>query len=150
MPIWFIAHAGHHHLEASEVMRWWSFEPVVTATIVITVALYTIGLVRSHGIRRWQALSFYGGCASLIAALISPLDALGGILFSAHMAQHEVLMVIAAPLLVLGRPLIAFMWALPLPWRKFVGRWASGRTVQSVWVFVSLPVVAWILHAAAI
>src|SRR3954468_5835277 len=133
MPIWFIAHAGHHHLEASEVMRWWSFEPVVTATIVITVALYTIGLVRSHGIRRWQALSFYAGCASLLAALISPLDALGGILFSAHMAQHEVLMVIAAPLLVLGRPLIAFMWAIPTSWRTPVARVTQQRHFAAAW-----------------
>src|SRR5215212_6953407 len=104
MPIWFIADAAHHHLEASEVMRWWSFEPVVTASIFLTVAIYTIGLFRSHGIRKWQAFSFYAGCTSLIVALVSPLDALAGLLFSAHMAQHEILMVIAAPLLVLGQP----------------------------------------------
>jgi cytochrome c oxidase assembly factor CtaG len=41
----------------------------------------------------------------LVVALVSPLDGLGAALFSAHMVQHELLMIVAAPLLVLGRPL---------------------------------------------
>jgi cytochrome c oxidase assembly factor CtaG/cytochrome c2 len=66
------------------------------------------------------------------------------------MVQHELLIVVAAPLLVLGRPLIPFVWALPLPWRRAVGRWAASGSVRRVWVLVSLPLVAWGLHAAAI
>jgi len=150
MPIYFLAHAGEHHLEAGEVMRWWSFEPVVTATIVLTLALYTAGLVRSRGGRLWPAISFYAGCASLIVALISPLDALGGILFSAHMAQHEVLMVIAAPLLVLGRPLAAFVWALPAAWRLPVARVAQQRTFATAWHTATSPLVAATAHALAL
>ena len=150
MPIYFLAHAGQPHLETSEVMRWWSFEPVVTATLIITIALYTVGLLRSRGIRPWQAVSFYSGCISLVIALLSPLDTLGGILFSAHMAQHEVLMVIAAPLLVFGRPLIAFVWSLPESWRKPVARIAQKQPVESAWHIMTSPLVATTAHALAL
>jgi cytochrome c oxidase assembly factor CtaG len=81
---------------------------------------------------------------------MSPLHRLGGVLFSAHMAQHELLMAVAAPLLVLGRPIIPFLWALPTSWRRAAGEWAALALVRSVWLLLSLPVVAWVLHAAAI
>jgi putative membrane protein len=149
MPIFFLAHAGHH-LEASEVMRWWSFEPIVTATIIITLVLYTIGLTRSRAVKPWQAASFYAGSAALIVALISPLDALGGILFSAHMAQHEVLMVIAAPLLVLGRPLVPFMWALPSSWRLPIAHVVQREPIASTWHVATSPLVAATTHALAL
>ena len=42
----------------------------------------------------------------------------GRVLFSAHMAQHEILMLISAPLLVLGRPLVPYLWGLPMTARK--------------------------------
>ncbi len=51
-------------------------------------------------------------------ALDSPLHELGEQLFWVHMTQHEILMLISAPLLVLGRPLIVFLWAIPGTWRE--------------------------------
>ena len=78
MPIFFLAHAGHPHLEASEVMRWWSFEPVVTATIVFTLVLYTVGLMRSRavaGLDPLLDLGFHGGEALGAIALRQPLHA---------------------------------------------------------------------------
>ena len=43
------------------------------------------------------------GWLTLALALVSPLHPMGEVLFSAHMTQHELLVVVAAPLLVLGR-----------------------------------------------
>jgi cytochrome c oxidase assembly factor CtaG len=86
----------------------------------------------------------------LLIALVSPLHRLGGVLFSAHMAQHELLMAAAAPLLVLGRPLIPVLWVLPMAWRRNVGAWAATAPVRVTWQFLTLPLVAWILHAVAI
>jgi cytochrome c oxidase assembly factor CtaG/cytochrome c2 len=94
--------------------------------------------------------AFAAGWFVLGIALVSPVHRLGSTLFSAHMVQHELLMVVAAPLLVLGRPLIPFIWALPLSWRRAVGGWATFGPVQRVWVLISLPLVAWGLHAVAI
>jgi len=90
-------------------MHWWSFEPFVILPLLMTGALYASGVVRMRGVRRWQIASFAAGWLALVIARVSPLDTLGGILFSALMAQHEMLMIAAAPLLVLGRPLIAFL-----------------------------------------
>src|SRR4051794_37729896 len=112
-----LAHAGHQHLDLS-----WSWEPVTIALLALTFALYTLGAFRTK-LPRWQMLAFYAGWLSLVIALGSPLDGLGGILFSAHMAQHEVLMVVAAPLLVLGRPLAAFLWAMPRRARLPMSAW---------------------------
>ena len=94
----------------------WSLKPGVVAGLGLTAWLYSSGSRRlwdnagpGHGIRWWEALVFGLGWVSLAIALVSPLHRMGKVLFSAHMAQHELLMVVAAPLLVLGRPIVAFL-----------------------------------------
>src|SRR5206468_5225942 len=76
--------------------------------------------------KRWQIACFTAGWLTLVIALVSPVDVLGGILFSAHMVQHELLMIVAAPLVVLGRPLVVMLWALPASWHAKFG-WAFGN-----------------------
>jgi cytochrome c oxidase assembly factor CtaG len=66
------------------------------------------------------------------------------------MAQHELLMVLAAPLLVLARPLVALLWGLPFAWRRVLGQCSKRKTVQSGWGFFTHPMTAWWLHAAAL
>src|SRR5215203_1583168 len=135
----------------------WSLEPGVVASLGLTAWLYSRGSRRlwgnagvGHGIRRWEALVFGLGWVSLAIALVSPLHLMGEVLFSAHMAQHELLMVVAAPLLVLGRPIVPFLWAVPLNWRRAAGVSAATRPVSATWKWVTLPSIAWALHAAAI
>ena len=144
------AHAGHHHLEPSTFMRWWSWEPFVVIPLAITGAMYAIGVTRMKGLRPWQIASFAAGWLALVIALVSPLDALGGILFSAHMAQHEMLMIVAAPLLVFGRPLIAFLWALPPQWRGPVGHFFQRPAIANTWNWITGALVVTILHAIAL
>jgi putative membrane protein len=101
-----------------------------------TVA-YTVGVRRlwrragiGHGIGSAQVLAFSGAVLVLLIALLSPLHHLAEERLWAHMVQHELLMVIAAPLLVAARPLVALRLALP--------KWLSD------------PLVAWSAHGAAI
>jgi putative membrane protein len=137
--------------------RAWSFDPAVIVLLALSAGLYLRG-VRAlwetagsgHGIRRWEAAAFAGGWIMLLLALVSPLHRLGGVLFSAHMAQHELLMATAAPLLILGRPLVPFVWALPMRWRRTAGDWAATAPVRGTWELLTLPLVAWILHGVAI
>jgi putative membrane protein len=145
------AHAENHHLRTAEVLRWWSWEPITIALLAITAVLYTLGSVRiwSAAVCR-RSIAFTIGWLALVIALLSPLDNLGEILFSAHMAQHEMLMIVAAPLIVLGRPLIAFLWALPANWRTTIGHWAQSAPVARSWHFLTAPLVATILHAIAL
>jgi putative membrane protein len=135
----------------------WSFEPWVVACLAISALLYALGLRRlwrragaARGIGGWHAAAFGAGWLTLAAALLSPLDALGAQLFSAHMVQHELLMVVAAPLLVLGRPLAAWTWALPMTARRSVGAWTRHPLWARPWHAITAPLGAWLLHALAL
>jgi cytochrome c oxidase assembly factor CtaG len=147
------AHPGEAHITPSHWATAWSWEPGIVIPLAITVALYAIGVQRIYGrnrripaISRWRVIAFAAGWSSLVIALVSPLHKMGGVLFSAHMTQHEVLMVIAAPLLAMGKPLIAFLFALPLRWRERLGSWTSERHFKCAWLWITAPVVVWALH----
>lgn len=153
----FLFHAGEHHLDARTVLTWWTWDPFVLVPLVLTAWLYIRGIRRlwaragvDQGIRRWEAVCFALGWLALAVALVSPLDALGGVLFSAHMAQHEVLILIAAPLLVLGRPLAPFLWALPREGRERAGRWTQEPAVAAAWRFLTAPLAVWVIHGVAL
>jgi putative membrane protein len=135
----------------------WSFEPWIVACLAASAAMYAIGVARlwrhagrGRGLSAAQAACWWGGWMALLAALVSPLDPLGERLFSAHMLQHEILMVLAAPLLVLGRPLAAWAWALPAPWRPGAGGLFKSRPWLAFWRPVAHPLSAWCLHALAL
>jgi len=66
------------------------------------------------------------------------------------MTQHEVLMLIAAPLLVLSRPLVPFMWALPLNLSRRAGNLGKLTVLQKTWRTLTIPFVAWLVHAIAL
>lgn len=135
----------------------WTLDPWVLGPLLLSAWLYARGiryLWRSagvgRGVRRWQVGCFAGGMAALFVALVSPLDALGGALFSAHMLQHMVLMLVAAPLLVLGNPLVPFLWGLPPAWRPRAGGWGRLPGLRGGWRVLTHPAAAWLLHAAAL
>jgi cytochrome c oxidase assembly factor CtaG len=135
----------------------WTWEPGVLIPLAGAAVLYASGLARlwrragvGQGIRRWEAGCFAAGWLALFIALVSPLHALGSILFSAHMAQHEVLILIAAPLLVLGRPLAPFLWVLPREEREAAGHWIQAPPVARAWRFLTAPLAVWILHGLAL
>ena len=132
----------------------WTWEPLTVALIAVSGLLYAMG-VRAlwrragtgHGIRQWQAASFGAGLLALTIGLLSPLAWLSEVLFSAHMTQHEVLMLVAAPLLVFGHPLIALVWALPRSWRDAAGRITRDPLFSNVWRHITTPLVVFAVHA---
>ncbi len=128
----------------------WSFEPGIVACIAIPAILYAMGARRSRGVTRRQMLCFWGGTAMLILALVSPIDAMGDALFSGHMAQHEILMLAAAPLFVLAQPIPALLWGLPFAARRVVGQAAKADFLRGIWRSVTRPLHAWWIHAAVL
>ena len=135
----------------------WSFDPLVLVCLLLSAALYAIGLARlwaragiGRGATHAQVASFCGGWLTLVVALVSPLDPLGGRLFTAHMIQHELLMIVAAPLFVLGRPLGVWVWALPLRWRRAIGAAFRQPLWRRPWRLLTAPLAAWTLHALAL
>jgi cytochrome c oxidase assembly factor CtaG len=130
---------------------------VVTSLIVLAAGLYAAGLMRvwtqsARGRRElvWRALAFAGGLLVLALALLSPLDRWSAELFSMHMIQHELLMLAAAPLLVMGRPLPVWVWAFGQGRRASVSRITRPRAVRVVWAALVSPGIAWMCHALAL
>jgi putative membrane protein len=153
-----LAHGGDPLHAASAGSPWqWSLEPWVLALLALSAGGYALGVRRlwrnagrGRGISRIQTAAFAGGWLALVLALVSPLDSLGSHLFSAHMLQHELLMLVAAPLMVLGRPLAAWTWALAPVQRQVVGRWTRVPWWSAAWSHLTDPLGAWALHALAL
>lgn len=139
------AHEGTA-LQPHDLWHAWSRDPLVITVMALSALLFGLGARQKQGIRRWEMACYWLGWLLLLIALISPLHAAGEALFSAHMAQHELMMVAAAPLLVLGRPLVSYLWALPQGERRIVGRWFQQGWIRDLWGFVSKPFHAWCLH----
>jgi cytochrome c oxidase assembly factor CtaG len=87
------------------------------------------------------------GWTVLFLALVSPLDFLSDQLFSAHMVQHLLLILVAAPLFVIGRFPLALSWAFPSRWTsRFWNEWKW----KQAWRFLTQPSTACLLHIGVI
>ena len=106
--------------------------------IVIALVLLAVAYLRDVGRRRRveQSVAFFTGWLVLAIALLSPLDSLAATRFWIHMVQHELLMLVAAPLLVVGDPLRALPRGTPH---------AVLRPLRH-----ATPIVAALLHAIAL
>jgi putative membrane protein len=144
-----LAHTGEP-LERHDLWTAWRFEPGAVIPLVVSAVLYACGARAHRGVTRKAMLLFWSGWVTLTLALVSPLHPLGEALFSAHMAQHEILMLCAAPLMVLSRPLVPMLWGLPFETRRLAGGWSKTVWVQGVWRAVSAPFAAWWIHAIAL
>jgi putative membrane protein len=128
---------------------------MITA-LFLSAAIYRLGLSHLRAATkvpaklRREAWYYAGGWLALAIALVSPLHPWGQILFAAHMTQHEVLMLIAAPLLVLGQPGLVFLWALSRADAQRAGRWTKQPLVAMGWNILNRPLAAWVVHAVAL
>ena len=152
VPTAAFAHTGVEIVTPDELWHAWSFEPSVVILLVLAALLYFVGLHKSGGASatRLQKHGFIWGLFALAVSHISPLHKLGSALFAAHMTQHELLMLIAAPLLAYSRPIATFLWAFPQSWRSALGRASKIRIISSTWALLTLPLAAWCIHAAAL
>ena len=149
------AHVGTRPVR-SDWWRTWDFDPAAAATLFFFGALYLAGLRNLRSVTgkprklRREAICFGTGWVVLVIALLSPIHPLSSVLFSVHMTQHELLMVVAAPLLILGRPAVAMLWAMP----PGVSRQVLGplRTVGfgRLWRWSTNAFVASLVHAIAL
>ena len=116
---------AHALVGPDDMWRALPFDPLVMLGLVTAAVVYTFGSMRLRRVGRWslrRAAAFWAGTVALGVALLSPLDAVAETLFSAHMAQHLLLTVVAAPLLVVGRPVATWLAALPSGSRRTAAR----------------------------
>lgn len=134
----------------------WTFDPWIIAPLVAAFAVYLSGTIRlwsRTGYRRVRlrhAIAYGAGCLSLAAALVSPLHWLGERVFTFHMIEHEIVMAVAAPLIVLARPIGTLLWGLPGNVRRFTAAFFQHPWLRAFWRTVSEGRNATILHGVAI
>lgn len=110
----------------------------------LTSAFFSVarGLAGVRALRGWEVAGLVTGLIAVAAALGPPLERLADQRLSAHMVQHELLVLVAAPLLALGRPLVPVLAALPRRLRRRASRVARDASRGAL--------VAWVLHAVAL
>ena len=118
----------------------WEWDP----SLVIGLAIWELGYLwftsSRHAYKFWgptslsRKISFTLGTLTAFLALVSPLDYIADhYLFSAHMVQHLLLILVAPPLWLLGLP-EGFPDRLPLPMR-----------LRSLAFWLTRPVIAFVL-----
>jgi putative membrane protein len=149
--------AAHGVAEEGVAAARWTLDPWIVTPLALTMLLYSVGLVRLtvratglNASRAWHAAAYGAGWLALFGALLSPLHWLGEHLFTFHMIEHEIVMAVAAPLLVLARPAGVLLWGVPRRWRIAIGAASHARNVQAIWRWATRPRHATVLHGLAI
>jgi putative copper resistance protein D len=128
----------------------WRFDPLVVLGLLLAATVYLWAarrVNRAHPSNRQPAYRSWLFCAGLAAiglALLSPIEAYEGALFSVHMVQHLLLELAAAPLLLAGAPITLTLRATRPALRRRLLAILQSRIVHAI----SFPVVAWLLFAA--
>ena len=131
----------------------WPIEPPLFA-VVLAGVLYWLGGRRRVSVRRGieppaKDAAFYLGLLTILIALDSPLDPLADTLFTAHMAQHVLLLTVAPALIVLAAPWNQMWRPLPLGFRRSVAMAVvvhpRARPLRAAAHALGLPAVAWVL-----
>jgi putative membrane protein len=131
----------------------WDFNVFIALNLAGAAAWYAWASrrVRQRDPRsRWpvaNAACFYSGLALLAAAYLGPLAAWSHTLFWVHMTQHLLVMMAAAPLLVLGAPIsLAFGASSDETRRALIVPILRSRAVR----VLTNPVLTWVLFASVL
>lgn len=130
---------------------------LVLLTLLLLALAFGLGLARLaigrprlwRGAARlgwWRTGAFVAGLAVIALALAGPVDDLAEHSLAGHMAQHMLLIVVAAPLLAAAAPGVPLLLVLPVHQRARVARLRQQlrRRTSTGWLF--LPVTAWVVH----
>jgi cytochrome c oxidase assembly factor CtaG len=146
--------AGHEGPHAAAVASPSIWDIGALTLLTAGALLYAVGsgrlAARGARVRRVERGAFWAGWAAAVVALAPPLDAAAASVFSAHMVQHELLMLVGAPLMMAGRPIVPWLWALPARFRAVAGAGLRSGAAGSLWHWLTLPLVAWALHGAVV
>jgi putative membrane protein len=142
-------------LSASVPSVWsvpWSWEPAIVAPLALILATYVTGALRRGHLSSlfWKHASFAAGWLSLFLALTSPIHELGEQLFSAHMLQHEIMILVSAPLISASHPGATCLWAFAPRHRAHVGGWIHKVESSAIVSFFTAALSAWLLETVTL
>ena len=125
----------------------WSFEPFVAvplAALAIGWLVMVDRIDRAHPdspVPFRRTVAFMAGLATIAIALMSGVERYDTTLFSIHMVQHLLLMLVAAPLLALSAPITQVLRVASPGVRR---RWLLPVLNSSIVKALGHPVVAWL------
>ena len=144
------------YLTWKDLLTLWMPWPQIILILVASGVLYGTGWwrLRQRGAHRlangWRLASFLGGLAALGIAMLSAVEVLYDTLFTLHMVQHLLIMMVGAPLLMLADPYPFVVWGLPPNTRRalidLLTPWATVR--QKLCRFTT-PWLVWGLYVGA-
>jgi putative membrane protein len=151
VPVPVLAHGAEAPVPSfPSVLLEWRFDPTAVVPLLVVAAVYVWAVRRVDATHprnrhpRHRTWLFMGGLVAIGVALVSPVEAYEGLLFSVHMVQHMLLELVAAPLLLAGAPVtLALRVSSPAVRRRLLAVLQS-RVVH----VISFPVIAWVLFAA--
>lgn len=154
--LWEAAGAAHEGVHAGQ--QWWerwNFDPELVLPVALVTGLYLRGLFvwrdRSRPHPRWRTACYLSGIAILLLSIESPLDALAEHHFTIHMIQHDLLMMYAAPLILLGAPTTPVLRGLPRSVRRVLVRPVVRRgEARALFRLVTHPLTALIVHTGVL
>lgn len=126
----------------------WDFSPPIVIGLLLGAVGYYLALRRVKLVGRpapssWQILCYYSGLLTVAIALLGPIDTFNDELFLLHMLQHLALMQVAAPLILLGRPVQLALKAISVkrsgPVLKTILR---PRSVRTALILITAPLFA--------
>lgn len=136
-----------------ELIFTWQFAPVITGTVLASIVAYVWAarsVSRRHPLQpwpTWPTVSFVAGMAILLYVTAGSVGAYDDEFFWAHMVQHIVLMMLVAPLLVLGEPVLLLLRVCrPQFRRRYVVPVLRSRLVR----VVTNPVLTWLVFAGVL
>lgn len=136
-------------MSADALITRWDIPWAVTATLVLTAAIYVRGWIRIRRTRPalfpdWRLATFLGGILAIFVAVSSPLDTFSESLLFMHMAQHFFLMSLAPPLIVLGAPVVPMLRGLPRPVIRWLRPLFATGLFHHIGDFLTRKRVAWL------
>ncbi|MBC5816267.1 MAG: cytochrome c oxidase assembly protein, partial [Candidatus Eremiobacteraeota bacterium] len=118
---------------------------------VLAIAIYAqcmklYDAKHAKAFNRWHLAAFVASVLSLLLALRSPLERLADASFFYHMAQHMVLVYVAAPLVLLSAPMMLLLGACKPAYAR-----RTARLLRSpAWRIMTFPVFAWLFFTAVL
>ena len=141
---------------AAAVLASWTLDWGMLCLLLAVAAVYLRGWFRLHAelphkYTTEKLVSFTGGLLAIVLALESPVDAFGTLLLQAHMIQHLLLIAVAAPLLLLGQPVLPLLRGLPRwVFKDALGPFLSSREMKQLGHAIVHPIVTWFALSSAI
>lgn len=141
-----IVYAHTEKLVAKNIWLAWNFD-LSLVFIAIVAYFYFLGQKKyKKNYSFGNILFFLFGVFFLILGLCSPIDYLAQYYFLFHMIQHLLIIMFAAPAILLGAPTVPVIIGVNKQFPKFAKRLLRWNTYRKTLRFFSQPVVAILLY----